>query len=93
MFTLVTGMLLVVVIAAVVVGVVAIPARREGREVLTPRGEEVVASMRHRTSKAADRARERTEGAIGTARDRVGDVRSRAGSDAAGERREHADSR
>ena len=89
MFTVVIGMLLCVVIAAVVVGVVAIPARREGREVLTPRGEEVVATMRHRTSQAADRARERREGAIAAARVRAG----RPGSEAGEGRPQHVDSR
>ncbi|HET8601569.1 MAG TPA: hypothetical protein VFL99_14675 [Segeticoccus sp.] len=93
MFTLVIGMLVCVVIAAVVVGVVAVPARREGREVLTPHGEEVVAHVRHRTSQAADRAKERTEGALTTAKSRASEVRSRAGSDAGGNPQRHADSR
>ncbi|HET7305885.1 MAG TPA: hypothetical protein VFJ12_15190 [Segeticoccus sp.] len=93
MFTLVIAMLVCVVVAVVVVGVVAIPARREGREMLTPHGEEVVAHVRHRTSHAADRARERTEGALTTARARADEVRSRSGSDASRNREQHADSR
>lgn len=93
MFTLVVAMLVCVVVAALVVGVVAIPARREGREMLTPHGEEVVAHVRHRTSRAADRARERTEDALTTARTRAGEVRNRTGSDGSGGREQHADSR
>jgi hypothetical protein len=46
MVTLVLGMLLCVALALVVVALVAVPARRAGREVLTERGEEFLGSIR-----------------------------------------------
>jgi len=48
MVSLVLGMLACVALALVVVAVVAVPARRAGREVLTERGEEVLGSIRDR---------------------------------------------
>ncbi len=42
MVALILGLLLCVGLAVVVVGLVAVPARREGRDVLTPRGEQVL---------------------------------------------------
>ena len=65
MVALVFGMLLCVVLAVAVVGVVAIPARRQGRDLLTPKGEEVVAMVREKTGEA-----------MGAARDKVADVTS-----------------
>lgn len=77
MFTLVVGMFVCVVLAAVVVGLVAIPARREGRDVLTPKGEQVVATVRQHTGRAADVAQRRGGEAIAGARTRVGEGRAR----------------
>ncbi len=65
MVVLVFGMLVSVVLAVAVVGLVAIPARREGRDLLTPKGEEVVALMREKTGEA-----------MVAARDKVADVTS-----------------
>jgi hypothetical protein len=65
MIVLVFGMLVSVVLAVAVVGLVAIPARREGRDLLTPRGEEVVALVRDKTGEA-----------MVAARDKVADVTS-----------------
>lgn len=65
MIVLVFGMLVSVVLAVAVVGLVAIPARREGRDLLTPKGEEVVAQMREKTGEA-----------MVAARDKVADVTS-----------------
>ena len=65
MIVLVLGMLVSVVLAVAVVGLVAIPARREGRDLLTPKGEEVVALVRDKTGEA-----------IVAARDKVADVTS-----------------
>ncbi len=48
MVSLVLGMLLCVALALVVVALVAVPARRAGREVLTERGEEFLGSIRDR---------------------------------------------
>lgn len=53
MTALVVATLLTVVLALAVVGLVAIPARRQGREVLTPRGEKVVAAIKDRTESVA----------------------------------------
>jgi hypothetical protein len=55
MVALILGMLLCVGLALAVVALVAIPARREGRDLLTPRGEEVVAAARERTQDALDK--------------------------------------
>jgi len=73
MFVLVLGMLVSVVLAVAVVGVVAIPARREGRDMLTPKGEEVVSRVREKTGSVVETAREKTGGALEAARDRVND--------------------
>jgi len=48
MVSLVLGMLTCVAFALAVVGLVAVPARRAGREVLTERGEEVLGAIRDR---------------------------------------------
>jgi ElaB/YqjD/DUF883 family membrane-anchored ribosome-binding protein len=85
MFFLILGMFLSVVLALAVLGMVAIPARREGRDLLTPKGEEVVSRVREKsgeamdtarekTGEAMDAAREKTSEAIGTARDKVAEV-------------------
>ena len=76
MVVLVVGMLLCLVLAVAVVGLVAIPARRQGRDVLTPKGEEVLLRMREKTGSAVETAREKTGEAIGAARDTVADVTS-----------------
>ena len=76
MVVLIVGMLLCLILAVAVVGMVAIPARREGRDVLTPKGEEVVSRVREKTGSAMETAREKTGGAIGAARDKVADVTS-----------------
>ncbi len=70
------GMLVSVVLAVAVVGLVAIPARREGRDLLTPKGEEVVALVREKTGSAVGTARGKTAEAMGAARDKVGEVTS-----------------
>lgn len=76
MVVLIVGMLLCLILAVAVVGLVAIPARREGRELLTPKGEKVVSRMRERTGSAMETAREKTGEAMGAARDKVVDVTS-----------------
>jgi hypothetical protein len=76
MVVLIIGMLLCLVLAVAVVGLVAIPARREGRDVLTPKGEEVVSRVREKTGSAMETAREKTGEAMGAARDKVADVTS-----------------
>lgn len=74
MLVLVLVMLLSLVLAMVVVGLVAIPARRQGRDMLTPKGEEVVLRVREKTGSAVETAREKTVEAIEAARDKVTDV-------------------
>ena len=69
MVALIVGMLLCVVLALAVVALVAIPARREGRQVLTPLGEEVVSAAKERTQDAF----ERTGEAIVATKDKVAD--------------------
>jgi len=76
MVVLIVAMLLCLVLAVAVVGLVAIPARREGRDVLTPKGEEVVSRVRQKTGSAMETAREKTGEAMGSARDKVTDVTS-----------------
>lgn len=65
MFWIVLGMTLTVVLAAFVVGIVALPARRAGRPVLTTRGEKLFRvghappAPRAATAKDGERAPER----------------------------------
>jgi uncharacterized membrane protein YccC len=66
MLTVIIGMLVALVLAAVVLALVAVPARRAGREVLTSQGEQLVSQ-----------ARERTADAVGAARERVGELADR----------------
>lgn len=74
MFVVVFGMLVSVGLAVLVLFVVAVPARRERRRMLTPKGEELVSQVRDRTGEAFETARERTGDVIDAARDKVSDV-------------------
>jgi hypothetical protein len=67
-------MLLSVGLAVAVVCLVAVPARREGRDLLTPKGEDLVSQVRERTGSAVEIAREKTGEAFDAARDKVADV-------------------
>jgi hypothetical protein len=67
-------MLLSVGLAVAVVCVVAVPARREGRDMLTPMGEELVSQVRDKTGEALETAREKTGEAFDAAREKVADV-------------------
>lgn len=55
MVVLVVGMLFCVVLAVVIVGMVAVPARREGRDVLTARAEDIVAAVRPGSERSTQR--------------------------------------
>ena len=55
MVALIIGMLICVVLALAVVALVAIPARRDGRDILTPKGEEVVTALKERQQSARQR--------------------------------------
>ena len=76
MLALIIAMLLCVVLAVAVVGLVAIPARREGRELFTPKAEELVSRVREKTGSVVETAREKTGEAVVAARDKVADVTS-----------------
>ena len=56
MTAMIVGLLLCLVFAIAVMALVAIPARREGREILTARGERVVVKVRATTDGATRRA-------------------------------------
>ncbi|MCK0111307.1 hypothetical protein MWU75_04040 [Ornithinimicrobium sp. F0845] len=55
MIALVLTMLVCVALGGLVVGYVAVQARRDGREILTPEGEELLASARRRQEALVDR--------------------------------------
>lgn len=55
MVSLIIGMLVCVVLALAVVALVAVPARRDGRDLLSPRGEEVVSALKERQQSARQR--------------------------------------
>ena len=59
MVALIIGMLICIGLALAVVGLVAVPAHRDGRDVLTPRGEEVVAAIRAQATGAGAESSER----------------------------------
>lgn len=59
MASLIIGMLFAVVLALAVVAIVAIPARREGRDFPTPRGEEMLGTFKDKAEHAKEAARER----------------------------------
>jgi hypothetical protein len=67
-------MVLCVGLAVAVVAVVAVPARREGRELLSPQGEEIVASVKERTEATIEATVEKTNDVISATRDKVGDT-------------------
>ena len=56
MTAIIIGLLICLVLSAVVMAVVAIPAHREGREILTARGERVVVKVRETTDNATSMA-------------------------------------
>ena len=75
MVPLIIAMLVCVGLALAVVALVAVPARREGRELLTPQGEELVALVREK----AEATVEKTGDALTTAKDKVSDSVSSVG--------------
>jgi len=60
MLWLILALLVSVVLAAVIVGLVAVPARREGRAMLTERGEDLVSSVAERRERVAKTAKEKS---------------------------------
>ena len=71
MTTVIVGMLVALALALAVVALVAVPARREGRDLLTPQGEQLVQTARDRTTEVASAALEKTVEVAGAARERV----------------------
>ncbi len=72
MIALVFAMLVCLGLGLAVVGVVALPARREGRNLLTPHGEDVLGKVRAGTESVASVAsatRERTGALLGAGKD------------------------
>ena len=65
MVALIIGMLVCVGLALAVVALVAVPARRDGRDLLTPKGEEVVTALKERQQSARQRL-EREDGEAAT---------------------------
>ncbi|EAP97713.1 hypothetical protein JNB_19623 [Janibacter sp. HTCC2649] len=55
MVALIIGMLVCVGLALAVVALVAVPARRDGRDLLTSKGEEVVSALKERQQSARQR--------------------------------------
>jgi hypothetical protein len=74
MVALIVGMLFCLVLAVAVVALVAIPARRQGRDVLTPKGDEVVSRVREVTGSAVATAREKTGEGVDAVRVKVSEV-------------------
>jgi Flp pilus assembly protein TadD len=70
MVALIIGMLICVGLALAVVGLVAVPARREGRELLTPKGEEVMAMAKEKTQSTL----EKTGDVLSATKDKVTDT-------------------
>jgi peptidoglycan/LPS O-acetylase OafA/YrhL len=66
MLWLILALVVCVALASAVLGMVAVPARREGRQVLTPRGENLVTSVAQTTDKVATRAKGATENVVGS---------------------------
>lgn len=56
MVALVLAMLVCLALGALVVGFVAVEARRDGREVLTPEGEHLLAGARRRQEELRERS-------------------------------------
>ena len=74
MLFLVLGMILSVSLAVAVLFVVAVPARRQGRDLLTPKGDDMVSMVREKTGEVMETAREKTGEALDAARDKVSEV-------------------
>ena len=77
MVWLILAMIVCVLLGAAVVGVVAVPARREGKQLLTERGEDVVSGVARRTDKVVSSAKDATGSAARAARNRTASVAQR----------------
>lgn len=86
MVALILGMLLCVGLALAVVALVAVPARREGRELLSPQGEEIVAAVKDRTDRNEPTSDQAGDGPT-TSADQVGEPAPREQPDGTGHHR------
>lgn len=55
MVALIIGMLICVVLALAIVALVAVPARRQGRDIFTPKGDDVVSALKDRQTAVRQR--------------------------------------
>ncbi len=78
MVALVIAMILCLVLGLAVVLAVAVPARREGRGVLTQHGEQVVAKVRERTGDLVTSAKDKVDAAKDAALERVDAAKDKA---------------
>jgi hypothetical protein len=83
MTVLIIGMLVTLLLAGAVVAAVAIPAHREGRELLTPQGEQLVLSARERTVEVVEAARDKVGEKVSDLAERLPVNRSGDAADAA----------
>ncbi|GAA2732893.1 hypothetical protein GCM10009867_09820 [Pedococcus aerophilus] len=88
MVALIIGMLLCVGLALAVVAVVAVPARREGRELLSPQGEEIVAAVKEKTESTLESTIEKTGDVLSATKDKVSDTVQREPADETGRHRQ-----
>jgi hypothetical protein len=65
MVWLILALVIGVALAGAVIGLVAVPARREGRDLLTERAEQVVSSVTERRGRKAAAGSDRESGAAG----------------------------
>ena len=87
MVPLIIGMLLCVGLALAVVALVAVPARREGRDLLSPQGEEIVAAVKEKTADTLESTIEKTGDVISATKDKVSDTVQRDPSEDSGRHR------
>ncbi|MBC9956740.1 hypothetical protein [Yimella sp. cx-51] len=66
MLWLILALVVGVALASAVLGMVAVPARRQGRPLLTERGEKVVSSVSQTTDKVTVRAKGATDSVVST---------------------------
>ena len=66
MLWLILALVVCVALASAVLGMVAVPARREGRPVLTQRGEHLVTTVSQTTDKVSTKAKGATDGVVKT---------------------------
>ncbi|WP_114906163.1 hypothetical protein [Ornithinimicrobium murale] len=64
MIALVLAMIVCVALGGLVVGFVAVEARRDGRQVLTPEGEEILADARRRQDALLHRGEKAARGTL-----------------------------